>query len=103
MIGAVDERQPVKALELIERSNTPSNVAETDSFTVQAVRWPVFEGVMVRACGCGRNANPLRAWLPSLMPIKLQKLWRGLRPELRRIISSRGAWPRMAAKCSCPY
>jgi len=31
--------------------------------------------------------------LPSLMPIKLQKLWRGLRPELRRIISSRGAWP----------
>ncbi len=45
IIGAVDPRLPVKALEFIAGTDQPAQVAETDSFTIQAVRWPVFEGV----------------------------------------------------------
>jgi dienelactone hydrolase len=45
IIGAVDPRMPVKALEFISSTASPAQVAETESFTVHAVRWPVFEGV----------------------------------------------------------
>src|SRR5439155_13962731 len=45
IIGAVDARVPVNALEFVSDTATPGKVAETDSFTVHAVRWPVFEGV----------------------------------------------------------
>ena len=45
MIGAVDARLPVTALEYLGTTARPSLVAETDKFTVQAVRWPVLEGV----------------------------------------------------------
>jgi len=44
-IGAVDKRLPVAALEYVSSTTSPAKVAETDSFTVFAVRWPVFEGV----------------------------------------------------------
>ncbi len=45
MIGAVDLRLPVAELEFIETTREPSLVAETDSYTIRAVRWPVFNGV----------------------------------------------------------
>jgi len=45
MIGAVDARLPVTALEYLSSTASPATVAETDAFTVKAVRWPVFEGV----------------------------------------------------------
>ena len=45
IIGAVDDRLRVTALELVATTAMPTTVAETDSFTVQAVRWPIFEGV----------------------------------------------------------
>ncbi len=45
MIGAVDERLPVTALEYVGSTDEPSLVAETASYTAHAVRWPVFEGV----------------------------------------------------------
>jgi len=45
LIGAVDSRLPVPALELVSRTNSPAKVAETDALTVEAVRWPVFDGV----------------------------------------------------------
>jgi len=45
IIGAVDQRLPVKALELVSDTDHPSEVADTESFTVFAVRWPVIEGV----------------------------------------------------------
>ncbi|HYV32419.1 MAG TPA: hypothetical protein VEO53_15115, partial [Candidatus Binatia bacterium] len=44
-IGAVDARVPVTALEYVSSTVEPSLVAENDRYTVQAVRWPVFEGV----------------------------------------------------------
>lgn len=45
MIGAVDERLPVTELEFIETTLEPSLVADGDTYTIRAVRWPVFEGV----------------------------------------------------------
>jgi cephalosporin-C deacetylase-like acetyl esterase len=45
IIGVVDQRLPVKELEYVGGTATPSLVAETDSYKVHAVRWPVFEGV----------------------------------------------------------
>lgn len=45
IIGAVDERLPVRALEFVGGTDNPSQVAETDLYTVRAVRWPVLEGV----------------------------------------------------------
>src|SRR5439155_11174349 len=45
IIGAVDARLPVKALELLGSTVTPTQSSGTDLFTVQAVRWPVLEGV----------------------------------------------------------
>src|SRR6266511_379826 len=45
IIGAVDARLPVGALEYVANTAEPSLVAETDRYSVHAVRWPVFEGV----------------------------------------------------------
>lgn len=44
-IGTVDGRLPVAELDYIETTLEPSLVAEMDSYTIRAVRWPVFEGV----------------------------------------------------------
>jgi dienelactone hydrolase len=44
-IGAVEARPPPTALEFIGNTAQPSLVAETERYTVHAVRWPVFDGV----------------------------------------------------------
>jgi dienelactone hydrolase len=45
IIGVVDRRLPVRALEFDGSTAGPAQVAETDLYTVHAVRWRVFEGV----------------------------------------------------------
>lgn len=45
LLGAVEPRQPVTDLEFAATVATPAKVAETGAFTVQAVRWPLFDGV----------------------------------------------------------
>src|SRR5216110_2470052 len=45
IIGAIDTRQRVEALEFISTTAQPAKLAETKTFEVLAVRWPVFEGV----------------------------------------------------------
>jgi dienelactone hydrolase len=45
IIGAVDNRVPVKALELVETTSSPAQIATGRGFKVLRVRWPVFEGV----------------------------------------------------------
>ena len=45
MIGAVDARLPVTALEIVSSTTSPAKVGETAAFTVEAVRWPVLDGV----------------------------------------------------------
>jgi dienelactone hydrolase len=44
-IGAVDALSPVKALEYVSSTASPQLVAETDTYRVYAVRWPLFDGV----------------------------------------------------------
>ena len=46
IIGAVDARLPVTALEYISSTAGPALVAETARYTIHAVRWPVFEGCL---------------------------------------------------------
>src|SRR5664279_2946249 len=48
MIGAADARLPVTALEFVSSTTSPAKVGETDAFTVEVVRWPVFEGVFAQ-------------------------------------------------------
>ncbi|MCI0620730.1 MAG: dienelactone hydrolase family protein [Acidobacteria bacterium] len=45
VIGAVDSRVPIKALELVESTSRPAQIATGRGFKVLRVRWPVFEGV----------------------------------------------------------
>lgn len=45
IIGAVDPRVPIKALELVGDTTQPALVAETDTARVLRVRWPVLDGV----------------------------------------------------------
>ncbi|HJT78373.1 MAG TPA: hypothetical protein VJ739_14310, partial [Gemmataceae bacterium] len=45
ILGVVDKRLPVTELEYVATTTAPALVAEGDGYTVQAVRWPVLEGV----------------------------------------------------------
>jgi dienelactone hydrolase len=45
ILGVVDERKKIDDIEYVGGPKTPSLVAETDSYKVHAIRWPVFEGV----------------------------------------------------------
>ena len=45
IIGAVDQRKPVAAMEYMSTTDSPAMVAQGDGYSVYAVRWPVFEGV----------------------------------------------------------
>ena len=56
IIGAVDPRLPVTALEWVGGTTQPALVAETELYSVHAVRWPVFAGV----CGEGLWLKPKR-------------------------------------------
>jgi len=44
-IGVVDHRLPVTALEYSSTTSVPAKIAETESYAIYAVRWPVLEGV----------------------------------------------------------
>ena len=52
MIGVVDVRVAQPEMELVATVTVPAKVAETERFTVSAVRWPVLDGVWARGCGC---------------------------------------------------
>ncbi|HKQ39502.1 MAG TPA: dienelactone hydrolase family protein [Verrucomicrobiae bacterium] len=45
IIGAIDARQQVDALDLVGTTARPAKLAETKTFDVFAVRWPVLQGV----------------------------------------------------------
>jgi dienelactone hydrolase len=45
LIGAVDERLPVKDLAFVATTATSATLLEDGNYTTRAVRWPVFEGV----------------------------------------------------------
>ena len=69
LIGAVDARVPIAAMEFIGSTVEPAVVAETGAYTVQAVRWPVFEGVWGED-DLRRRAKDLAAeWLRRFMRV----------------------------------
>ncbi len=45
ILGVIDPRLPVKAMELVATTDQPALVAETLAYQVFAVRWPVLPGV----------------------------------------------------------
>ena len=45
ILGAVDERLPITALELVGDTINPALLAETSTARILRVRWPVFDGV----------------------------------------------------------
>jgi hypothetical protein len=45
IIGAIDTRRPIQALELDANTTASGPIAETSGYKVWAVRWPVLEGV----------------------------------------------------------
>ena len=86
IIGAADERTPVRALEFICLGTNSAVIAESDRFTTYVVRWPVFEGLFAEGlllepknsprgtncCAPGRGQTPAdcrslrQAWFPKL-------------------------------------
>ena len=59
IIGAVDARLPVRALEFVSSTTSPAKIGETESFTVHAVRWPVFEGVYAEGLWLQPKGEPV--------------------------------------------
>ena len=45
MLGVIDDRLPVTALELVETTERPAKIADTEKYEVYAVRWPVLRNV----------------------------------------------------------
>lgn len=45
IVGAVDRRLPIEALELVATTKSPALIATADTYDVYRVRWPVLEGV----------------------------------------------------------
>ncbi len=65
LIGLVDTRLPVTELSFVTSTKSPALVAETDAFTVHAVRWPVLE----RVCGEGLWLRPKNAPVARVIAI----------------------------------
>ena len=96
MIGLVDERVPIKDLELVGTLGSPAKIAENDRVEVFKVRWPVLEGVY----GEGLLLEP--KWPTGPPASRASDRRRAGRAASSRIRSSRGGWPAPAAASSCP-
>ena len=85
IIGAVDARLPVPALEFVSSTTSPAKVGETESFTVEAVRWPVFEGVYAEGLRLQPKGAPVACIVAipdaDQTPEMLAGLAPGLAPE----------------------
>ena len=84
-IGAVDVRLPVTALEYASTTTASAKIAETDRFTVYAVRWQVFdavygEGLLLEPKG-GIKARVVAIPDADQTPEMLVGLAPGLKPE----------------------
>jgi dienelactone hydrolase len=85
IIGAVDERGPVTALEYVSTTDSPARVVETELFGAFAVRWPVFEDVSVEGLLLRPKGAPLARLVvipdADQTPETLAGLAPGLAPE----------------------
>jgi dienelactone hydrolase len=85
MIGAVDPRLPVTELEHAGTTLHPAKIAETEAYSVYAVRWPVFEGVygegLLLEPKTNINARVIALPDADQTPEMLVGLAPGIRPE----------------------
>jgi hypothetical protein len=85
MIGAVDARLPVPALEFVSSTASPGKVVEADAFMAEAVRWPVFEGVFAEGLRLEPKGEPVACVVAipdaDQTPEMLVGLAPGLAPE----------------------
>ena len=84
-LGAVDERVPLTALEFVGSSD--AKVTGTETYTIQAVRWPVFEGVFGEGLLLEPNARPVARVIAvpdaDQTPEMIAGLAPGLAPEFQ--------------------
>ena len=97
MIGVVDARLPVKELEFVGGTSTPSKLGETDAYTVFVVRWPVLEGVygeglLLEPNGGNAKANVIALPDADQTPEMIAGLSDGVAPEAQfaRKLAERG-------------
>ncbi len=96
IIGAVDPRLPVRALEFVGDTATPARLAETADYEIFAVRWPVFEGVWGEGLLLRPKGNAVAGIVAipdaSQTPEQLAGLRAGLPPEnqIARRLAERG-------------
>jgi dienelactone hydrolase len=96
IIGATDPRVTNSAFEYISTSARPAKLAETENYTVYAVRWPVFEDVH----GEGLMLQPRKAAVAKVValpdadqtPEMLAGVMPGIAPEnqFARILAENG-------------
>jgi dienelactone hydrolase len=75
LLGVIDERVPVAALEFVGTTTQPSLVAEAETYRAYAVRWPVLrgvdaEGLLLEPRGAVRAqvvALPDADWTPEMI------------------------------------
>lgn len=96
IIGAIDSRLPVGALEFVASTTFPAKIIETETYSVHRVRWPVFDGVF----GEGLLVEPRGAPTAHVValpdadqtPEMLLGLQAGIRPESQfvRVLAEQG-------------
>ena len=59
LIGLRDKRLAIDSLELVSSTSSPSKVAENAAYSVQAVRWSVFDGLAGEGLLLQPSAKPL--------------------------------------------
>ena len=75
IIGAVDARLPVTALQLDATTTTPALISRMPRYKILAVRWPVFEGVSAEGLLLEPDAAPVARvvavpdadWTPEML------------------------------------
>ena len=99
-IGATDPRLSITALEYVSSTETPALVAETERFSVYAVRWPLFEGVFGEGLLLQpKPAQALPKWRVIALPDADQtpEMLTGLAPGL----GPEAQWARRLAENGC--
>ena len=82
IIGAADVRLPAAPLEFPGSTTNSAKIAETESFTVQAVRWPVLEGVFAEGLWLEPKGRPIACIVAIPDADQTPEMLVGLAPRL---------------------
>jgi dienelactone hydrolase len=82
IIGAVDPRRPVRALQYVASTASPAEVARTARYAVHAVRWPVLEGVTAEGLLLRPHGKPVACVVALPDADQTPEMLTGLAPGL---------------------